>query len=68
MNVTLYGKEVFVDVMKFKDHEIRIPSWIRPELALNPMRSVFIRYTQKKKSHMKMKAEIKVDTATNKQK
>lgn len=60
MNVTLFGKEVFADVMKFKNHEIKIPSWIRPGWALNPMISVLIKYTQKRTRHMKMKAEIEV--------
>lgn len=28
MNVTLFGKVVFADVIKFKDHEIKRPSGI----------------------------------------
>lgn len=40
MNVTLFGKSIFVDVIKLKiiiDH-CRLPGW-----ALNPVTSVFIR-------------------------
>lgn len=42
MEVILFGKEVFADVIKFKDCEIRRSSWIRPGWALNPTISVFI--------------------------